>query len=86
MSREVYVLSAETGLLNTPERVQISENAGSQYGWDVEYLMNAAIDLNDFVYLDSKTVKGYFRVYSVSMDGDNTEGSWSCTARLLEAK
>lgn len=86
MSREVYVLSAETGLLNTPERVQISENAGSQYGWDVEYLMNAAIDLNDFVYLDSKAVKGYFRVYSVSMDGDNTEGSWSCTARLLEAK
>ena len=87
MSREVYVLSAETGLLNTPERVQISESdGGSSCGWDVEYLMNAAIDINDYVYLNSKRVKGYFRVYSVSIDGDNMESSWSCTARLLEAK
>lgn len=31
-------------------------------------------------------VKGYFRVYSVRIEGDNMEGSWSCTARLLEVK
>lgn len=85
MSREVYELSAETGLVGTPERVQISEEDGSfSYGWDVEYLMNAAINIDDFVYLNSKYVRGYFRVYSVVIEGDNTEGSWTCTARLLE--
>ena len=85
MSREVYELSAETGLVGTPERVQISEENGSfSYGWDVEYLMNAAINIDDFVYLNSKYVRGYFRVYSVVVEGDNMEGSWTCTARLLE--
>jgi len=87
MSREVYELSAETGLLGLPERVQISnEDKGYSYGWDVEYLMNAAIGLDDYVYLNSKMVKEYFRVYSVRIEGDNMEGSWSCTARLLEVK
>ena len=85
MSREVYELSAETGLVGTPERVQISEENGSfSYGWDVEYLTNAAINIDDFVYLNSKYVRGYFRVYSVVVEGDNMEGSWTCTARLLE--
>lgn len=85
MSREVYELSAETGLLNIPQRVQISDEAdGYSYGWDVEYLMNAAINIDDYVYLNSKYVRGYFRVYSVSIEGDNMEGSWTCTARLLE--
>lgn len=87
MSREVYELSPETGLLGVPERVQISnEDKGYSYGWDVEYLMNAAIGLDDYVYLNSKAVKGYFRVYSVRIEGDNMEGAWSCTARLLEVK
>lgn len=85
MSREVYELSAETGLIGIPERVQISDEAdGCRYGWDVEYLMNAAINIDDYVYLNSRFVKGYLRVYSVSIEGDNMEGSWTCTARLLE--
>lgn len=87
MSREVYELSAETGLIGSPERVQVSDEIeGYDYGWDVEYLMNGAIDIDDYVYLNSKDVKGYFRVYSVSIEGDNMEGSWSCQARLLEVK
>ncbi len=85
MSREVYELSAQTGLIGTPERVQISGDDGSySYGWDVEYLMNAAINIDDYVYLNSKYVRGYFRVYSVVIEGDNMEGSWTCTARLVE--
>lgn len=87
MSREVYELSAETGLIGIPTRVQISDSNGSettQYGWDVEFLMNAAITIDDYVYLNSRLVKGYFRVYSITIEGDNLEGSWTCTARLLE--
>ena len=56
MNREVYVLSAETGLIGMPERVQISNDEDKnkyEYGYDVEYLMNADIDVDDFVYLDS---------------------------------
>lgn len=85
MSREVYELSAQTGLVGIPQRVQLSgESETSQYGWDVEYLMNAAINIDDYVYLDSKYVRGYFRVYSVTIEGDNYDGSWTCVARLLE--
>lgn len=85
MSREVYELSAQTGLVNTPTRVQISDEADVyEYGWDVEFLMNAAITVDDYVYLNSKQVKGYFRVYSITIDGDNYGSSWTCTARLLE--
>lgn len=86
MSREVYELSPETGLIGTPSRVQISDTADSyEYGWEVEFLMNAAVTIDDYVYLNSKAARGYFRVYSISIEGDNIEGSWTCTARLLEA-
>jgi hypothetical protein len=85
MSRQVYELSADTGLINTPERVQISDSSdGYEHGWDVEFLMNASINVDDYVYLNSSYVKGYFRVYSITIEGDNYEGSWTCTARLLE--
>ena len=86
MNREVYELSAETGLIGVPERVQISGDSedSAQYGWDVQYLMNAAINIDDYVYLNSVHIKGYFRVYSVAIEGDNYGETWSCTARLLE--
>lgn len=87
MSKEVYILSAETGLIGIPKRVQISsddDTSESEYGWDVEYLMNAAIEIDDYVKLESKAATGYFRVYSVDIEGDNFSGTWQCTARLLE--
>ena len=46
--------------------------------------MNAAINIDDYVKLESKMVTGFFRVYSLEIEGDNVEGSWTCTARLLE--
>lgn len=55
-------------------------------GWDVQYFMNAAITVNDYVKLESKTITGYFRVQSVSIEGDNISGDWICKARLLEVK
>lgn len=55
-------------------------------GWDVEYFMNAAITVNDYVKLESKTITGYFRVQSVTIEGDNISGDWVCKARLLEVK
>lgn len=89
MNREVYVLSAETGMIGSPERVVVSDSDGTgkkQLGWDVEYLLNGAINIDDFVKLESQNVSGYFRVYSLQMQGDNISGDWLCKARLLEVK
>lgn len=97
ISKEAYVLSAETGLIGIPSRVAITEESDSKssntsstkakkIGWDVTYLMNAAITVDDYVKLESKKVEGYFRVQSVEISGDNVSGDWVCKARLLEVK
>ena len=68
MSREVYVLSPDTGLLGIPARVVITQDEATgknTLGWDVEYFLNGAINIDDYVKLESETVTGYFRVYSL---------------------
>lgn len=87
MAPEVYVLSPDTGLVNIPKKVQIADEEGTdeaQNGIDVEYLMNAAINIDDYVKLESKYMEGYFRVYSLAIEGDTHSATWKCTARLLE--
>lgn len=88
MTREVYVLSPDSGLLGIPKKIMFGEDgsgADEQPGWEVEYFLNGAIGIGDYVRLESKAVKGYFRVRSIEMSGDNLEGEWMCTAKLLEA-
>lgn len=82
-----YVLNRDTGLIGIPKRIIIGSNTEkekAQTGWEVEYLLNGAIGVNDTVQLESRTVSGYFRVHKVTIDGDNMEGDWICTAQLLE--
>lgn len=55
-------------------------------GYEVSYLLNPAIGVNDLISLKSKTVSGYFRVHKLSMDGDNYGGDWKCTAQLIGVK
>ena len=87
MSQEVYLLSPETGLLGIPARVVVSEDEATgknTLGWDVEYFLNGAINISDYVKVESKTVTGFFRVQSIDMQGDNLSGDWIGKARLLE--
>lgn len=87
MNREAYVLSPETGLIEIPERVQISssdDSGNTQMGYDLVYLMNGAIGIGDYVQVQSKYLTGFFRVYSLEIDGDNLSGAWQCKARVLE--
>ena len=96
ITASAYLLSADTGLLDVPKRITISAESDdsadgssgttSQIGYEVRYLLNGAIGVNDFVRLESNTVRGYFRVYKLNLDGDNLEGEWTCTAQLLEVK
>ena len=88
MTREVYLLSPETGLLGIPKKITYGEDAaahGDQSGYEVEYFLNGAIGIGDFIRLESMIVKGYFRMKSVEMRGDNLEGDWICTAKLIHA-
>ena len=87
MTQQVYLLDADSGLLSIPKKINYSaDNTDDedQSGYMVEYLLNGAIGIGDFVRLESKIVKGYFRVKSVEMRGDNLKGDWKCTAKLIE--
>lgn len=89
ISTKGFLLNSDTGLISIPKRITIgstSETEGSQTGWEVEYLLNGAIGVNDVVVIQSPTANGYFRVYKVTIDGDNMEGDWVCTAQVLEIK
>lgn len=84
-----YLLNSSSGLINRPKRITIgtaSDGKEAMTGWEVEYLLNAAIGVNDIVKLDSQEAKGYFLVHKVTMDGDNMEGDWMCTSQLLKIK
>lgn len=87
MSNQVYALSASSGLIGIPKRVLISNEVGTEsvsIGYDVVFLLNPVIHVDDYVYLETNLVTGYYRVYSLQIEGDNLSGVWQCTARLLE--
>lgn len=81
-----FLLNSDTGLISVPKRITISQNSESkeQTGYEVQYFLNGAIGVNDTVKLKSDAVSGYFRVYKVTIDGDNMEGDWICTAQLIK--
>ena len=81
-----YLLDSSSGLIGRPKRITISsggDNNESQTGWEVQYLLNGAIGVNDIVKLQSDEISGFFLVHKVTIDGDNMEGDWLCTAQLL---
>lgn len=89
MSREVFVLSEDSGLLGIPARVTEANSETSDktsIGWEVEFFLNGAIHIDDYVKLESETVTGYFRVAKLTQAGDNISGDWTCTARLMEVQ
>lgn len=79
-----YLLSSNTGLINVPKRINIGSGEETKTGWEIEYLLNGAIGVNDIVQIDSKIASGYFLVHKVTIDGDNMEGDWVCTAQVLK--
>lgn len=81
------MLNSDTGLIGIPKRIAIGTGTNkSQTGWEIEYFLNGAIGVNDVIQLSSSTANGYYRVYKVTIDGDNQQGDWICTAQVLEIK
>jgi hypothetical protein len=87
MNKFGYRLAPETGLISIPKKLkQSGENSdasSNENGYEVTFFMNADIKIADYVFLDSKKVKGYFRVGELSISGDNLSGDWVCKAKLL---
>lgn len=89
ISSRAFLLNKETGLIGIPKQITLStdaNNSKTRNGYEIEYLMNCSIGVNDVIELDSSTAKGYFRVYKLTIDGDNLEGDWCCTAQVLKIK
>lgn len=95
ISQKAFEISVETGLIGIPKRLtQGEKNTGNapdnspkdkaQLGWEITYLLNAGIGVNDLIQLKSKKANGIFRVSSVKMEGDNLSGDWLSTAKVLE--
>jgi hypothetical protein len=87
MTREVFVISPDSGLIGIPKKLTDSAENDEEKpnpGYEVQYLMNGAIGVGDYVKLESKVATGFFRVDTVEHDGDNLEGDWTSTAKLYE--
>ena len=87
MNRNAFLLSPYSGLLGIPKNIVISEKGhglGEQPGVEVEYLLNGAIGISDYVRLESREIQGFYRVEWLELVGDNIQGAWKCTARLIE--
>nr|DAI16843.1 MAG TPA: tail protein [Caudoviricetes sp.] len=80
----VYVLSAESGLLGIPKRITLGDKGKDpKTGYEIEYLLNGAVGINDIVRIETKALTGEFLVIKVTYDGDNMEGDWKCTAQVI---
>ncbi len=84
MKREVYIINKDTGMVGIPARVALekSKTTVKKLGWDVSFLMNGSIGVNDYVKVESDAVTSFFKVYSITHSGDNVSGDWVSTARL----
>lgn len=87
VSVQGYLLNNDSGLIDVPKRITLAASSGNKdpvNGWEIQYFLNGAIGVNDIVMVESSKASGYFRVQKITMDGDNLEGDWICTAQILE--
>ena len=92
ISTIVHKLNKDTGLINIPQRVYSSSVTSTDsdsvsdtlYGYEIDYLMNGAIGIGDRVYVESDIVTGIYMVSDLTIEGDNLEGNWQCTAKIVE--
>ena len=92
IKNKAYLLNAKTGLIGIPQKITIEEknqsdssaSATKRTGYEIEYFMNGAIGVGDLIRLESNAVVGDFVVKSIQINGDNVNGDWMCTAKVLE--
>jgi hypothetical protein len=89
ITRQSYELAADSGLIGYPKKLTKSGDSDQDKdvtGYEVKFFLNGDIKIGDYVYLNAKKIKGYFRVQSLKIDGDSHSGDWACTATLMIEK
>lgn len=77
-----FLLSAVTGLIGSPEQIEVDEDGKqSVQGWSVECLLNHNIFEDSIIAIESKLVKGNFRV----VKGSHTS-EWTTKTEVVECR
>lgn len=84
ITQQAYLLDTTSGLIDIPKKIKVKLDSGEVPGYEINYLMNGAIGVNDLVNVKSKDLDGTFRIYKLNIIGDNYDGDWICTAQILE--
>lgn len=76
----VVVVSAETGMINSPEKLESdgtdSDMADAKDGWKVTMLLEPKLLPGRKVEIKSKIINGIYVIDSVEHKGDTTTGDW----------
>lgn len=70
-----FVLNADTGLIESPERVEkddFDDIPGGYIGYKVKSLLNHRINVDSIIQLESRTANGLFRV----IEGEHKSDDW----------
>ncbi len=94
ITTQCFILDEYSGLVNIPKSItinaQTSTNEGATqeplHGYEINYLLNGAIGVNDMIQLVSKKISGFFRIRNIKISGDNYGSTWICTAQIIEIK
>ena len=94
INMRAFLLSPKTGLVDVPKKLTKGEkNSGNaaanseenktQIGWEITYLMNAAIGVNDYIKLESKKgFRGFPREQNLKSKGTTSENAGSAQRRF----
>lgn len=94
ITTQCFILDESSGLINIPKSITINAQTTTNqgvtkdplHGYEITYLLNGAIGVNDMIQLVSRKVSGFFRVRNIKISGDNYGSSWICTAQIVEIK
>ena len=88
LQERAIVISAETGLIGNPKK--LIETVDSVYylrGWQIDFMLNGAVDLGTLVRLESPFLTGgygYYDIVELQISGDSMGDSWTCSAKLQD--
>ncbi len=86
--KAAVLISSATGLLSSPARLNElagdTEGSKKKPGWAFRCLLNPKIEPGGTVQLQSRDVRGFFRVNNVRHDGDTHGDEWSSQVEVSE--
>lgn len=83
MGMEVYKISAETGMIDSPKEYSEGEGKDKKTGLELRILLNSALEVNSIVNIESKTINGYFIIQKITHAGTNYGGDWISTLKVV---